>query len=219
MFFFYLNQDGPDFRKALEHALEKKGVSLRSVATKSGVSYEQLKALKQGKSKSTNVDDAVRVAAAFGVSLENFYAGNFQPEPRKIAVAGKVGAGASVSLIDAYEKGDGHYFVECPQQIKPSGVVAVEVLGDSMDPVYSEGDVLFYSRSTPDGIPVDDIGRKCIVADVDGQVWVKQVKRGSSPDRFHLISLNPGAQTAWDVPILWAARVRFHLPAELVQKI
>jgi hypothetical protein len=49
--------------------------------------------------------------------------------------------------------------------------------------------------------------------------WVKQVKRGSEPGLFHLISLNPGAETMWDVRLKWAAPVRFYLPAEFARKV
>lgn len=219
MYFFPADNPNRDFRAALERALQVNNVSLRKVALQSGVSYEQLKALKQGKAKTTNVDDAMRVASVFGVSLEDFYAGRFDRALVKIAVAGRVGAGASVDLVDAYAKGDGLYHVACPPQIPASGVVAVEVKGDSMEPVYSEGDVLFYTRNSHEGIPSEDIGRKCVVCDLTGRAWVKQVQRGTEPGLFHLVSINPGAQTVWDVPIQWAARVRFHLPADLVQKL
>lgn len=208
-----------DFREALKNATEHHGVSLRSVATKSGVSYELLKSLMQGKSRSTNIDDAMRVAGAFGVTLEEFYNGRFPDHHAGIAVAGRVGARASVELVDAYAKGEGLYHVACPHEMRPTGVVAVEVVGDSMEPVYSEGDVLFYSRNSQSGILAEDIGKKCVVADMDGSVWVKQVQRGSEEGRFHLISLNISAQNVWNVPIQWAARVRFHMPAEFVKKV
>jgi hypothetical protein len=48
--------------------------------------------------------------------------------------------------------------------------------------------------------------------------WVKQVKAGDEPGLFHLISLNPGANTMWNVRLNWAARVRLHWPAELARK-
>lgn len=60
------------FRDALLEALEANNVSLQKVAAETGVSYEQLKKLKQGKSRSTNVDDALRVANFFGMSLDEF---------------------------------------------------------------------------------------------------------------------------------------------------
>lgn len=137
--------------------------------------------------------------------------------PPTIAVAGKVGAGAQVPLFDAYEKGDGPQ-VECPPGLSPHGVVAVEVEGDSMEPVYSAGDLLFYTRDSHEGVPADVIGHRCVCEDADGMGWVKQVKPGDEPGLFHLISLNPGATTMWNVQLRWAARVRLHWPADLVKR-
>ena len=62
------------FRDALIDELQRTGWSLRYVATEAGVSYDQLKKVVQGRSKSTNVDDALRVAHVFGVSLDEFLA-------------------------------------------------------------------------------------------------------------------------------------------------
>ncbi|MEQ3625952.1 MAG: S24 family peptidase [Celeribacter sp.] len=139
-------------------------------------------------------------------------------EPTTIAIAGLVGAGAQVPLVDAYEKGDGPQ-VEAPAGLPTHGVVAVEVEGDSMEPVYSAGDLLFYTRHTSDGVPDDVIGHRCVCEDEDGMAWVKQVKPGSEPGLFHLISINPGAITKWDVRLRWAARVRLHWPAEMARKV
>lgn len=61
------------FREAL---LERAGgagkPSLKAVAEETGVSYEQLKKVRQGKSLSTNAEDAIKVAAFFGMTLNEF---------------------------------------------------------------------------------------------------------------------------------------------------
>lgn len=137
--------------------------------------------------------------------------------PLTIAIAGKVGAGAQVPVFDVYEKGDGPQ-VECPPGIGPHGVVAVEVEGDSMEPVYSAGDLLFYSRNGHDSVPDEVIGHKCVCEDADGMGWVKQVKAGDEPGLFHLISLNPQGANMHNVRLKWAARVRLHWPAEFARK-
>lgn len=207
------------FRDAFLAAIKTTGKSMRQVALDAGVSYEQLKNLAQGKSKSTNVDDAVRIAASFGTNLEGFLEGSTSPGDRPtIAIAGKVGAGAHVPVFDAYPKGGGPQ-VECPSGLSPDGIVAVEVKGDSMEPVYSGGDLLFYSRNGHDSVPSDIIGHRCVCEDGDGMGWVKQVKAGDEPGLFHLISLNPGANNLWNVRLKWAARVRLHWPADLARKI
>ncbi|MGZ9812320.1 helix-turn-helix domain-containing protein [Pseudoroseicyclus sp. H15] len=63
------------FREALLRISEESGISLRRIAEGAGVSYEQLKKVKQGKSSSTNVDDAVRIAAFLGLTVEQMIEG------------------------------------------------------------------------------------------------------------------------------------------------
>lgn len=206
------------FKLALDHALAETGKSLRSIAIAAGVSYEQLKNLKQGKSQTTNVDDARKVAAAFGVSLDDFYAGQLHPSAAMIAVAGRVGAGAEVYLVDAYGKGNGLFHVACPPQLNPHGIVAVEVEGDSMSPAYPPGTILFYSRDAL-GVPTEAIGRVCVCEDISGRAWVKHIKPGLEEGTFSLISLNPHHDPQHGVQLKWAAPVKFSLPPEFVKTV
>jgi len=208
-----------DFREAFLRAIRSTGRPVRQVAAAAGVSYDQLKSLHQGKARRTNVDDALRVIAAFGVSVDDFFAGNLESARPDVAVAGFVGAGARVQLVDPFSKGIGFYSVRKPEQLKALSVVAVEVRGTSMVPMYMPGDVLFYSRPTHDGIVVEDIGRPCVVEDQSGMAWVKQVRRGTTPGLFHLVSLNPDSETVWDHEIKWAARVLMALPQELTDRV
>lgn len=208
------------FKNALQYALDQTGRSLRSVAIDAGVSYEQLKGLMQGKAKSTNVDDGVKVANAFGVPVEEFLSGNLSNITPTISVAGRVGAGAKVALFDSYAKGDGLYHVACPPQIGPSGIVAVEVEGNSMEPAYEGGDILFYSREAM-GVPIEAIGRRCVVEDSDGFVWVKLLRRreGQPEGLFDLISFHADTPPMYDSTAKWAAPIKMHLPKHLVTKL
>lgn len=190
------------------------GLTLEDLADKAGISRSYLNELELG-GKTINALRLEQVAKALGVEPEDLFARTARP----IAVAGRVGAGARIPLVDAFAKGEGLFSVACPPQLPPNGMVAVEVEGDSMAPMYQPGHILFYSRTTHEGTLDTDIGLPCIVEDANGDVWVKQVKRGTSPGLFHLISLNPLAESAWDQRIRWAARVRLALPAELVEKV
>lgn len=72
------------FRDALMQIVAERGVSLRSVAVGTAVSYEQLKKLAQNKSRSTNVDDAIRIANYFGMSLDEFIGDQTQAQRQEI---------------------------------------------------------------------------------------------------------------------------------------
>jgi transcriptional regulator with XRE-family HTH domain len=64
------------FYDALREAIEATGVSLQTACAESGVSYEQAKKFMQRAAKnpnvSTNVDDAVKLANAYGFTLDEF---------------------------------------------------------------------------------------------------------------------------------------------------
>ncbi len=60
------------FKEALEDAVARNKTSLAAVAEATGVSYEQLKKLRQRPNASTNVDDAKLIANHFGMSLDEF---------------------------------------------------------------------------------------------------------------------------------------------------
>jgi phage repressor protein C with HTH and peptisase S24 domain len=205
------------FVEALQFALQETGFSVREISKRSGVPYERLKQVARGRTSTTNADDAYKIARAFGRSFEDFMNGVLSTDCG-VPVVGRVGAGAQVPVFDTGLEG-ASFRVAAPPGLSPRDIVAVEVQGDSMEPVYSDGDLLFYTRATHDGVPDEAIGHRCVAEDADGMGWVKQVKRGDSPGHFHLVSLNPGAGSMWNVPLRWAARVRLHWPAELARKL
>lgn len=198
-------------------ALEASGMSQAALAdavariTRTPMDRSKINKIVLGK-RDVSASEMLAIAQITGVEIPDYVRA---PAPT-IAVAGKVGAGAKVPLTDPYSKGDGIYQVECPPQLSPHGVVAVEVEGDSMAPMYQPGHVLFFSRNSHEGVLAEDVGFPCIVECEDGNAWVKLVKRGDEPGLFHLISLNPTAETMHNQRIKWAARVKLALPAEFV---
>jgi transcriptional regulator with XRE-family HTH domain len=200
----------------IEALIERRGTNPRAVALAAGMSPTGVRDIIIRKTKNPTFANLLKISEALGVDVMEIVSGTGLP-PETISIAGKVGAGAQVPVFDAYEKGDGPQ-VEAPPGLPPSGVVAVEIAGDSMEPIYSNGDLLFYSRATHEGIPDDVIGHRCVLEDADGMGWVKQVKPGDEPGLFHLISLNPGATTMWNKKLRWAAKVRLHWPAELSRR-
>lgn len=191
---------------------QKAGLTLEQLAEKAGISRSYLNELELG-AKTINAHRLEQVARALNVTTTDL----IEPEIMLVPIAGKVGAGSRVPLDDATEDG-GLYRVRRPSQLAGMNVSAVEVVGDSMAPMYQPGHILFFSRNTDTGIPTEDLGMPCVVADEKGMAWVKQVTRGSEPGLFHLISLNRNAESVWDQRIIWAARVLLALPSELAGK-
>lgn len=202
----------------LKELRDRHDFTQEDMAEKLGISVGLYNGLENGKRR-MNADYIEGAAAIFGIRPSELIVDT----PSPIAVLGKVGAGAKVPLTDADEAQGGMFAVAAPAQLlrrgPASNYAAVVVDGDSMMPMYQPGDILFYCRVTHEGIPDEDVGRPCIVADASGMAWVKQVKRGDEPGLFHLISLNPDAETMHNQPIKWASRVIFALPDEMVERI
>jgi repressor LexA len=89
-------------------------------------------------------------------------------------------------------------------------LVALIVEGSSMLPIYSDGDIIYIPRSHWEGVLEDDIGDDCAVRLKSGETYVKQLVRGSAPDRWTLRSLN--APDMENVELEWATRVLFIMP-------
>lgn len=194
---------------------KQKHMTQMDLAEATGLSQSYIGAMESKNiAKSPSMDTLVTIAAALSVRV-----GELFDDAKPIAVAGKVGAGAKVPLYDAYAKGDGLYHVACPADLPHDAhVVAVEVEGDSMVPIYQNGDVLFYSREVM-GVPNEALGRICVCEDSNGDVWVKHVKPGSEPGKFHLISINPMTDNMFDRELKWAAPVQLHWPRGLVERM
>ncbi|WP_336460215.1 XRE family transcriptional regulator [Frigidibacter sp. MR17.24] len=201
-------------RFRLRQFRDANGFTQEQVAEMLDISVSLYNGLENGKRR-MNADYIEGAARIYHVRPSDL----IDEDPETVAVPGKVGAGAQVYAIDDHAKGEGLYRVACPPQLSPHGIVAVEVEGDSMLPVYAPGDVLFYTRDTV-GVPTEALGRICVAEDDQGRTWVKQVKLGSAPGCFNLVSINPFIGTNMhDVALNWAAPVRLHLPKDLVRKI
>lgn len=203
----------------IEQLVQARGTNPRAVALAAGMSPTGVRDIITRKTKNPTFANLLKIAEVLDVDVSAIV-GGAAPERPAVAVAGKVGAGAEVELYDSYAKGDGLYHVACPPQIGPRGIVAVEVEGNSMEPAYEAGDVLFYSREAL-GVPAEAVGRRCVVEDEDGMVWVKLLRRrdGQPEGLFDLISFHADTPPKYDVAVKWAAPIKMHLGRDLVTKV
>jgi phage repressor protein C with HTH and peptisase S24 domain len=103
-----------------------------------------------------------------------------------IPVVGYVGAGSEVFAMDDHTKGDGIEEIEAPYGMLNG--IAVIVRGNSMEPKYSDGEVLFIEKTV---YAVDSlIGEPVYVQTADGRSYVKKLHYGASAGTFTLVSFN-----------------------------
>lgn len=83
--------------------------------------------------------------------------------------------------------------------------VAIEVRGDSMTPVYRNGDLLVAAKKVDrlEGA----VGCDCIVMTEDNERLIKFLVKGTTRGRYDLRSYNPANEDLKNVRISWAAPI------------
>ncbi len=126
----------------------------------------------------------------------------------KTILVGYVGAGQQVIPIDDNPMGQGLDNVESPPDDEQT-VVAVQVRGHSMFPVYRDGDLLYYSRDGANDWTAL-LGKDCVARLGDGRVLVKVLRHGTHKNKWTLASYNSpdieNVDIEWVAPIRWVRR-------------
>lgn len=144
------------------------------------------------------------IAATAGVSLAEFFHSGEQP--RIVPVVGFVAAGEKFTPFDDFEQGDGVDQVQLT--LGDGDVLAVSVRGDSMSPVYRDGDVIVAKRIGRREVD-KAIGRDAIVRTRTGEGYVKRIMPGSKRGLYRLRSYNASYDDIEDVELDWAAPVEW----------
>ncbi|MCW5739641.1 MAG: helix-turn-helix transcriptional regulator [Alphaproteobacteria bacterium] len=185
----------------LRRIRESQGRTLEDVASEAGLYHGTLSRLERGGILKDYQMTAL--ARALGVPTSDI------PETEMVPAINYIGAGAEFYPIDDYAKGQGLGEIECPRGLNPATTVAAIVKGASMEPMVFDGWYVFYSRE-PEQDVYGVVGKLCVVKLADGRMMLKQVRRGPTPGRFNLISINAGLIE--DVELEWASPVK-HMQA------
>lgn len=190
------NSEMARIHEALRRAMARKGIAAKPLSLAAGLGETAVRDLFDG--KDVKIGTLQKLAVALECSLEDLIGAEAVP------LSGRIGAGGSIIFEDM---GDDQFVVRPPGMSGP--LEALEVMGDSMLPRYSSGDVV-YIRRTHDGILKEYIGEFCAVRLVTGETYLKQLSRGAQPGTFTLRSLN--AADMEDVHVQWATPILFVLP-------
>lgn len=198
--------DQPDIatiRENLQRIMDRKGVKPTTLSQRIGSSKTLVKDLLT-KTNDVQFGTLRKLAGALDVALADLLALPWVP------IVGKIGAGGSVAFLALQ---DDEQVDPEDTVLRPPGIsgklIALIVEGSSMLPKYQDGDIIYIQR-THQGILESDIGDDCAVRLKSGETYVKQLVRGSEPERFTLRSLN--APDMENVEVEWATRVLFIMP-------
>jgi len=187
-----------DLIKWFQKAIDATGLSQREVAARLGLNRQPaISEILNGK-RQLKANEMVILSRLSGLPM---------PDRKSIIpVLGYVGAGAEVYPID---DGDPLYEVTINGTL-PEGTVGAIVRGDSMYPIFEEGDLVAYSGKELHA--EDAIGKTCMVQLEDERMLIKTVRRGSSPGFYTLTSTN--APDIEDVVIIWARKLVMRITRE-----
>ena len=199
---------------AIDNLAHRLDLSPSGLARRAGLdptSFNKSKRLAaDGRQRWPSTESVAKVLDATGTSIDNFF-------EMTIAPSGQASLG-NMPLLGFAQAGDGGFFddggfpagegwdvVEFPG--KP-GHYALEVQGESMLPVYRDGDILIVEPGAQ-----FRRGDRVVVRTREGEVMVKSLQR-QSPKAIELVSLNPEhpnrtfdtRDVEWMARVVWASQ-------------
>lgn len=170
-----------------------------------------------GKPRWPSTESISRVLAATGATMSDFVSlvqdlGEKSSQQKFIIpVIGFAQAGSDGFFDEeGYPKGDSWDEVRFPEFNAPDddNVYALEVSGDSMEPLYREGDILVVSPKSK-----IRIGDRVVIKTTEGEVMAKELLKQNNT-RIEISSLNPEHENrkiptkdiSWMARILWVSQ-------------
>lgn len=132
-----------------------------------------------------------------------------------VRVVGYVGAGAVIEPDFEQEDPDGLDQIELPFPV-PAEMIAFQVRGDSMFPVYKDGAAIIAYREQKRPLS-SFFGEDAIVRTSDGRRLLKTIMRGSSVNVVNLSSFN--APPIEDVRLEWVGEIWTIFPRSQIKYI
>ncbi len=209
-----------DVWRALDTLAAEHGMSASGLARRAGLDPTTFNPSKRimpdGRARWPGTESLAKVLDATGASLEVFshlVAGqrtiaSGRTGPRRIPLIGMAQAGGDGYFDDGgFPAGAGWDEVSIPEVGDPHAY-ALEIAGDSMEPVFRDGDMVVVSPSAP-----IRRGDRVVVRTMRGEAMAKQLVRQSAR-RIELRSLNPEhpdyvfelREVAWMHRIVWASQ-------------
>ncbi len=202
--------------QVIDAIAERNGLSASALAKRAGLDSTSFNKSKRvgpdGRQRWPTTESMAKVLAATNTSLEDFTAmvngGRAARPEHRIPLIGLVQAGGGGYFDDAgFPVGGGWEEIGFPG-VKDENAYAVEITGDSMEPVYRDGDIIIVSpNSTPRR------GDRVVVRTKAGEVLAKILKRQTA-QRIELASFNvkhetillPTREVEWIGRIVWASQ-------------
>lgn len=207
--------------KIVDEALKRRKISASKASKEAVGNVSLIKNMRAGQGTSfSNVEKLFKV---LGINLTYSLNDEVPEVAKKVPMLGFVAAGGGDSMHDtavsySADNGIADEFVSAPAGAtlkQADALYGLRVKGNSMFPVYRDGDTVFLFHDDPARLDKERlIGHDCVVTLHSGDVFIKRLRR---PDNgimgyWNLESLNP----AW--PMMSNERINEALPVRFVSK-
>ena len=215
-----------DIWRAIDALAAEHGLSASGLARRAGLDATAFNPSKRigsdGRARWPSTESVAKVLAATGTGIEAFASlvtglpasarsrsgGRAAITAKSVPLIGFAQAGAEGYFDDGgYPVGAGWDEIALPE-VGDSNAYALEISGESMEPVFRDGDIVIVSPGT-----AIRRGDRVVVRTAKGEVMAKQLKRQSAR-RIDLLSLNPAhpdhsfdlSEISWMHRIVWASQ-------------
>lgn len=201
-----------DIWRGIDLLADRYGLSPSGLARRAGLDATAFNRSKRTSADGTprwlSTESLARALEAVGASFEDFAALIEGRRGQTAPLLGFAKAGSDGYFDDAgFPTGDGWDEVRFPG-LESENVYALEVTGDSMEPVYREGDRIVVAPGA-----ALRRGDRVVARTIEGEVLAKVLGRATEKS-VELLSLNPAypprelprAQLSWMARILWASQ-------------
>ncbi len=208
-----------DIWRALDTLAAEYGLSSSGLAKRSGLDATTFNPSKRrmpdGRARWPSTESLAKVLDATGASLENFTAlvtgvraAPAARQQRRIPLLGLAQAGGEGYFDDGGFPVGGSWDEVSLPEVGDLHAYALEISGESMEPVFRDGDMVVVSPAAP-----IRRGDRVVARTVEGETMAKQLARRSAK-RIELKSLNPAhrdrsfdlTEVAWMHRIIWASQ-------------
>lgn len=205
-----------DVWRAIDRLAEKYSMSASGLARRAGLdptTFNKSKRItKEGKQRWPSTESIAKILTATGASLAEFVSQmgeeNAEIMAQRLPVIGYAQASNQGNFDEAgHPAGSGWDEVLFPQVGDPNAF-AMEISGDSMEPIFRDGDTVIVSPSAN-----FRRGDRIVIKTKSGEIIVQELTRQSAR-KIELASLNPAQsdrvldteEIAWMARIIWASQ-------------
>lgn len=186
--------DIQSLRRKLQDAMDRKGIKAKPLALAAGLNETAVRDVME-RTENPRIGTLLAIADVLEFPIDEMFGGD-------VPLLGKIGAGGQILFAEDPDPGT----VPAPPGESGRRLMALLVSGDSMRPVYRDGDIV-YVRREHEGVLPHYIGEECAVHTAEGGTFLKTLSPGTEPGRYTLRSFN--AEDIENVEVVWASPVLF----------